>query len=155
MRDSVNLKKGALINLNGKNLSGRKEPCQGKKALIVVSAWTAEQSVVLGQVKCEEKSNEITALPELLKILMLKGCIVTINAMGCQKEIVGEIINKGADYLIAVKGNQGNLHKDINDYLDWAERIKFKDIKYELLCNGVRKRPRATGRKMLLGDGRN
>lgn len=129
--DVVKLGKGALVNLDGKNLCGSKEPIKGKKALNVVSAWASEQSVVLGQVRCEEKSNEITAIPELLKILMLEGCIVTIDAMGCQKEIVKEIVGKGADYVIAVKGNQGNLHKDLKDYLDWAERRNFAEIKYD------------------------
>ena len=84
---------------------------------------------MLGQVICQEKSNEITAIPELLKILDLEGCIVTIDAMGCQKEIVKEIVERRADYVISLKGNQGNLHRDIKDYLDWAERSGFKDIK--------------------------
>lgn len=128
---AVNLSKGALVNLDGKNLCGSKEPSKGKKALNMVSAWASEQSVVLGQVKCEEKSNEITAIPELLKILNLEGCIVTIDAIGCQKEIVKQIAEKKADYVISLKGNQGNLHQDIKDYLDWAERIKFKDITYD------------------------
>jgi predicted transposase YbfD/YdcC len=130
MRSAVSLSKGTLVNIDGKNLCGSKSPIKGKKALNIVSAWASEQSVVLGQVKCEEKSNEITAIPELLKILDLQGCIVTIDAMGCQKEIVKEIVEKKADYVISLKGNQENLHQDIKDYLDWAERIKFKDIKY-------------------------
>lgn len=128
---AVSLSKGALVNIDGKNLCGSREPSKGKKALNVVSAWASEQSVVLGQVTCEEKSNEITAIPALLKILDLEGCVVTIDAMGCQKEIVKEIVKKGADYVISLKGNQGNLHYDIKEYLDWAERIGFKEIKYE------------------------
>lgn len=83
--DVVKLGKGALVNLDGKNLGGSKEPIKGKKALNVVSAWASEQSVVLGQVRCEEKSNEITAIPELLNILMLEGCIVTIDASAVSK----------------------------------------------------------------------
>jgi predicted transposase YbfD/YdcC len=63
-------------------------------------------------VKVEEKSNEITAIPRLLEVLALQGCIVTIDAMGCQKEIAGKIVSKGADYVLAVKGNQGNLEAD-------------------------------------------
>jgi len=128
---AVSLSKGVLVNIDGKNMCGSKEPIKGKKALNVVSAWVSEQAVVLGQVKCAEKSNEITAIPELLKILDLDGCIVTIDAIGCQTETVKPIIEKGADYVISLKGNQGTLHQDIKDYLDWAERIKFKDIKYE------------------------
>ena len=119
------------VNIDGKNLRGSKEPIKGKKALNIVSAWASEQSVVLGQVRCEEKSNEITAIPELLKILNIEGCIVTIDAMGCQTEIVEEIVDKGADYVISLKGNQGILHQEIKDYLDWAERIKFDGIKYD------------------------
>ena len=128
---AISLSKGTLVNIDGKNLCGSKEPIKGKKALNVVSAWASEQSVVLGQVRCEEKSNEITAIPELLKILDLQGCIVTIDAIGCQTEIVNEIVDKGADYVISLKGNQGNLHQDIKEYLDWAERIKFKEISYD------------------------
>jgi len=125
---AVSLGKGSLISIDGKNLCGSKEPIKGKKALKVVSAWASEQSVVLGQVKAEEKSNEITAIPELLKIIDIAGCIVTIEAIGCQKEIVKEIVEKGADYVVSLKGNQGNLHKEIKDYLDWAERIGFKEM---------------------------
>lgn len=128
---AVSLSKGALVSIDGKNLCGSREPGKGRKALNVVSAWASEVSVVLGQVVCEEKSNEITAIPELLKILDLEGCIVTIDAMGCQKEIVKEMAGRGADYVISLKGNQGTLHQKIKDYLDWAERIGFKDIKYE------------------------
>ena len=94
-------------------------------------AWASEASVVLGQVRCEEKSNEITAIPELLKILSLAGCIVTIDAIGCQKNIVAEIIEKEADYVISLKGNQGNLHQAVKDYLDWAERIGLTEIKFD------------------------
>lgn len=125
---AVSLSKGTLVNLDGKSLRGSKAPQQGKKALSVVSAWVSEQSVVLGQLKCEEKSNEITAIPALLKILDLEGCVVTIDAMGCQKEIVQEIVNQEADYVIALKGNQGTLHQEVKQYLDWAESQNFRDI---------------------------
>ena len=128
---TVSLSRGSLVNIDGKNLCGSREPLKGKKALNMVSAWASEQSVVLGQVRCEEKSNEITAIPELLKILSLAGCIVTIDAIGCQKEIVKKIVEKEADYVISLKGNQGKLHKDIKEYLDWAERIGFKEIGYD------------------------
>ena len=128
---TVSLGKGALVNIDGKNLRGSKSLMNGKKALNVVSAWASEAAVVLGQVKCAEKSNAITAIPELLKILNLEGCIVTIDAMGCQKEVVKQITEKEADYVISLKGNQENLHKDIKDYMDWAERTGFKEIKYD------------------------
>jgi len=125
---AVRLSKGSLVNIDGKNLCGSKEPIKGKKALNIVSAWASEQSIVLGEVKTDEKSNEITAIPELLKILDLEGCIVTIDAMGCQTEIVKEIAEKKADYVISLKGNQGVLYEEARDYLDWAQRENFKDI---------------------------
>lgn len=128
INSAVDLSEGSLVSIDGKNLRGSKSPANGKKALNIVSAWASEQSVVLGQVKCEEKSNEITAIPELLKMLELKGCIVTIDAMGCQTEIVKEIVEKEADYVISLKGNQGTLHQEVKDYLDWGERQNFKGI---------------------------
>jgi predicted transposase YbfD/YdcC len=138
INSAVSLSRGSLVNLDGKNLGGSKEPSKGKKALNVVSAWASEQSVVLGQVKTDEKSNEITAIPELLKILALEGCIVTIDAMGCQTEIVKEIVKKEADYVISLKGNQGNLYEDVKDYLDWAKREKFKGIEFDW-CSSLEK----------------
>ena len=126
----VRLAKGSLVNIDGKQVRGSKSVANNKKALNLVSAWASEQSVVLGQVACQEKSNEIRAIPELLKILEIAGCIVTIDAMGCQKEIVKEIADKKAEYVISLKGNQGRLHTDVKEYLDWAERIKFKEINY-------------------------
>jgi predicted transposase YbfD/YdcC len=83
--------------------------------------------MILGQVKTSEKSNEITAIPMLLDMLFLKGCIITIDAMGCQKDIIAKIVDKKADYVIAVKDNQRNMHKDIIDWFDFAEENKFKD----------------------------
>ncbi|MCA1624075.1 MAG: ISAs1 family transposase [Acidobacteria bacterium] len=131
IRSAVSLSSGSLVNIDGKVLRRSKKQASGKEALNMVSAWSAEQSVVLGQVKCSEKSNEITAIPELLKILELKGCIVTIDAIGCQKEIVTEIVEKKADYVISLKGNQGTLHQEVKDFLDWAERISFQAIAFD------------------------
>jgi hypothetical protein len=81
----------------------------------MVSAWASANSLVLGQIKTDEKSNEITAIPELLKSLELKGCLVTIDAMGCQKNIAEIVISPEADYLLAVKDNQPTLHQAIQD----------------------------------------
>lgn len=122
---------GKLVNIDGKQLCGSKKQKNGTGALRMVSAWAGEQAVVLGQVKCEEKSNEITAIPELLNLLELSGSIVTIDAMGCQTEIVKQIVEQGGDYLISLKGNQGNLHREVKDYLDWAERIGFEQIEFD------------------------
>jgi predicted transposase YbfD/YdcC len=81
----------------------------------MVSAWADQNHIVLGQTKVEEKSNEITAIPKLLDLLILKGCIVTIDAMGCQRDIASKIISKESDYLLALKGNQGNLLEQVED----------------------------------------
>ncbi len=79
----------------------------------MVSAWANTNRLVLGQVKVDEKSNEITAIPKLLKVLYLKGCIVTLDAMGCQRAIVSQILDQGADYVITVKANQGKLYEQV------------------------------------------
>jgi predicted transposase YbfD/YdcC len=84
----------------------------------MVSAWASANRLILGQLKTEEKSNEITAIPELLRILALEGCIVTIDAMGCQTAIATQIIEQGADYVLALKGNQGTVHDKVVEFFD-------------------------------------
>jgi predicted transposase YbfD/YdcC len=135
----VSVSGGVLVNIDGKNLCGSREPVKGKRALNMVSAWVSEQSMVMGQLKCEEKSNEITAIPELLKILDLEGCVVSIDAIGCQKEIVKQIVEKGADYVIAVKENQGTLHWNVKEYLDWGEKTGFENIKFDYYQTEIEK----------------
>lgn len=98
-----------IIAVDGKTL--RRSYEKDKSPIHMVSAWALKNKVVLGQVKTGEKSNEITAIPELLKLLELEGCIVTIDAMGCQKEIAKTIIDKDADYVLGLKGNQGRFTK--------------------------------------------
>ena len=102
---------GDVVALDGKTLRG--SLAEGKPALHVVSAWSTANHFVLGQRSVDAKSNEITAIPELLKVLELKGCIVTIDAMGCQKEIAKGIVKRKADYVLAVKGNQESLHNAV------------------------------------------
>ncbi len=87
--------------------------------------------MALGQTKVEEKSNEIIAIPKLLRMLELAGCIVTIDAMGCQKEIAREIILAQADYLLAVKENQGQLHEDVSDLFQGTEEFNFEGVPYD------------------------
>lgn len=126
--------KTELVSIDGKHLRGSRTAAErkdGKEGLRMVSAWASENGLVLGQVKTREKSNEITAIPELLRVLELKGCIVTIDAMGCQTEIAAQIIAQEADYVLSLKGNQGTLHKDIADYFYWAEKHGFKEIEYD------------------------
>jgi predicted transposase YbfD/YdcC len=100
-----------VIAIDGKTLRGSRD---GNNSTIhIVSAFASEAGIVLGQTKTQEKSNEITAIPELLDWIDVRGAIVTIDAMGCQKSITQKIVDKGGDYLISLKGNQGNLHKDV------------------------------------------
>lgn len=128
-----------VVGIDGKHLRGsRKKKQRQNDGLRMVSAWAARNRLVLGQQKTNDKSNEITAIPELLRLLSLKGCIVTIDAMGCQKEIVKQIVSQEADYCISLKGNQGNLHKDVADYFTWAEQIKFREIEFDY-CETVEK----------------
>ncbi len=92
----------------------------GRQAIHLVSAWASANTVALGQVKTEEKYHEITAIPRLLEMLELNGCIVTIDAMGCQKESTQGIVDRGADYMLAVKRNQGRLYEDLRDLFEGA-----------------------------------
>jgi predicted transposase YbfD/YdcC len=102
-----------VVAIDGKTLRHSYDRSSNKAAIHMVSAWASENRLVLGQIKTEEQSNEITAIPELLKVLALKDSIVTIDAMGCQKEIVKQIVDQEADYVISLKGNQGTLHNAI------------------------------------------
>lgn len=113
-RSVAELTDNEVISIDGKSMRSTRE--YGSKSIVhMVSAWACENHIVLGQLKVDEKSNEITAIPKLLELLVIKGCIVTIDAMGCQKEIESAIAEKEADYLIAVKGNQSNLQEQIQD----------------------------------------
>jgi predicted transposase YbfD/YdcC len=97
----------------------------------MVSAWSVANGLVLGQRKVDEKSNEITAIPLLLEALDLTGCIVTIDAMGCQREIAQQIIEQEGDYVLSLKGNQGQLHEDVAAMFDYFEGIAFKEIDHD------------------------
>jgi len=105
--------KGKTVAIDGKTLRGSHDRANGSSAIHLVSAWAADIRLVLGQLKTADKSNEITAIPELIKTLALQGAVVTIDAMGCQKKITQTIIDAQADYVIQVKDNQKNLHEDI------------------------------------------
>ena len=120
------------INIDGKHLRGTR-PRQGSltAGLRLVSAWSEECRLVLGQVKTAEKSNEITAIPQLLKMLDISGCVVTIDAMGCQTAIVQQIKTQGGDYVLSLKGNQETLHEEVRSYWEWAARRAYQDIVYD------------------------
>jgi predicted transposase YbfD/YdcC len=107
---------GEIIGVDGKTVRASLDRAKGQNPLHVVSAWASANRVVLGQVMVDEKSNEITAIPKLLEMLELHGAIVTIDAMGCQKEIAAKVRARGADYVLTVKGNQEHLEEDIVGY---------------------------------------
>ena len=104
---------GDLISIDGKTLRHSYDREDPKAAIHRVSAWSAQNHVVLGQLKVDAKSNEITAIPQWLDLLDTAGCTVTIDAMGCQREIAEKIRTGGADYVLALKGNQGTLREDV------------------------------------------
>jgi len=122
---------GQVIAVDGKQLRGSKDGFLGKQAIYMVSAWAEANELVLGQRKVNEKSNEITAIPELLKILDISGCIVTIDAIGTQTKIAKAIINGGADYLLSVKENQGSLYDEIVWLFEYDQKNRFKDASYD------------------------
>lgn len=119
---------GEIINIDGKCLRGSHDKGIGKSAIYMVSAWAQKNHLVLGQVNTQQKSNEIKAIPELLESLELKGCIVTIDAAGCQKTIASQIRRQGGDYLLAVKGNQPNLHEEIVNFFDRKLAGKHENV---------------------------
>ncbi len=126
------LTQGQVIAVDGKTLRRSHDRTAGKEAIHMVSAWASENSLVLGQTRTDAKSNEITAIPELLKLLDVSGCIVSIDAMGCQKEIAQTILERGADYLLAVKGNQGRLYDDVRDLFEGAEEAGYDGVPHDL-----------------------
>jgi predicted transposase YbfD/YdcC len=120
-----------VIALDGKMLRRSHDRGKGKAAIHMVSAWASANRLVLGQVKVDEKSNEITALPALLQVLALKGCIVTIDAMGCQTEIVKTIVAQEADYVLALKGNQGTLQREVQALFAQARATHFQEVAHD------------------------
>jgi predicted transposase YbfD/YdcC len=119
---------GEIVAIDGKTLRRSYDTQEGKAAIHMISAWAVKNRLVLGQLKTEEKSNEITAIPHLLKMLALEGAVVTIDAMGCQTGIAAQIKSQQADYVLALKGNQGSLHADVELYLKTAKEKGFKHI---------------------------
>ncbi len=114
---------GEVIAIDGKSLRHSYDKEAGLSAIHMVSAWATGNRLVLGQVKVNKKSNEITAIPELIKVIELSGCIVTIDAMGCQKEITNLIAEKDADYIITLKKNQGQLYKNVEQLFKSAIKL--------------------------------
>ena len=121
---------GKLRAIDGKTLRRSFDKASEKAAIHMVSVWATDNHVVLGQVATEEKSNEITAIPKLLELLDIHGCIVTIDAMGCQRKIAEAIVEGGGDYVLSLKGNQETMAQEVEAYFDWAEKQQYKGIRY-------------------------
>jgi predicted transposase YbfD/YdcC len=119
---------GQIVAIDGKTVRRSHDRAIGKDAVHMVNAWAQHNGIVLGQVKTDQKSNEITAIPKLLELLNVSGCIVTIDAMGCQKKIAKAIRNKGADYFLSVKGNQEHLHQMLKTWFDHGEKVQFRGM---------------------------
>ena len=122
------LTQGEVIAVDGKTLRRSHDRRADKEAIHMVSARATENSLVLGQARTDAKSNEITAIPELLRLPEVSGCIVSIDAMGCRKEIARTILERGADYVLAVKGNQGRLYGDLRDLFEGAEESGYEGV---------------------------
>lgn len=120
-----------VVAVDGKTARRSHDQAKGKSAIHVVSAWATENGVALGQTKVDDKSNEITAIPALLKQLEISGCLVTIDAMGCQREIAQTIVEAGADYLLAVKGNQETLCEDVEQEFREAMAQDFAHMDHQ------------------------
>lgn len=116
-----------VIAIDGKTLRRSFDKAGNKGAIHMVSAWCSEQNLVLGQVKVDEKSNEITAIPELIDLLQVHGAIITIDAMGCQRDIARLITDKKADYIFSLKGNQGTLRDDVELFFNEQVKLNFTD----------------------------
>jgi predicted transposase YbfD/YdcC len=123
---------GEVVAIDGKALRGSFDTFLGQNPIQMVSAWVSANRVVLGQVKVNEKSNEIRAIPELLQLLELSGSIVTIDAIGCQKEIAKTIIDQGCDYVLAVKANQPHLHEELRELFRCAEEDGYREVEHDV-----------------------
>ncbi|MDP1771796.1 MAG: ISAs1 family transposase [Methylobacter sp.] len=129
--DIANLTEGEVIAIDGKCLRRSLDKASKKAAIYMVSAWAQQNNLVLGQVKVDDKSNEITAIPKLLSRLDIAGAVITIDAMGCQKKIAKQIKQQGGDYVFSLKGNQGTLHDDVKTFFTSSLAPPVASISYD------------------------
>ena len=128
---SLSDKLESQVVIDGKVLKHSGNRSKGKEPIWIVSAWSSDLDLVLSHTSVEEKSNEITAIPKILELLSIKGCIVSIDAMGCQKSIAKEIVDRKGDYVLALKGNQGKFYDEVVNFFDQAQRVDFEGVNYD------------------------
>lgn len=133
VQSKVQLLTGAVVSVDGKAQRGTAEKGVSHSFVHIVSAWSSTYRVTLGQLKVNGKSNEITAIPQLLDMIDIEGTIITIDAMGCQKSIANKIIDNKADYILALKGNQESLADEVENYFNQADAINFEGVE----CDAV------------------
>ena len=131
IRSAIEVTQGQVIAVDGKQLRRSYDTRNNKAAIHLVSAWACHQGVALGQIKVADKSNEIPAMPQLLELLDVSGCIVTLDAMGCQTDIAQTIVDSDADYVFALKANQGQLYEDVQLLFDGISTGEIRDIKVD------------------------
>jgi len=122
---------GELIAIDGKTLRRSFDRAGGKAAIHMISAWSSANGLVFGQLATEAKSNEITAIPKLLELLDVRGAVVSIDAMGCQKEIARKIVDNGGEYLFSLKGNQSTMHEEVAWWLDHAIAGQMREARLD------------------------
>ncbi len=122
-----------VVAIDGKTVRRSFDRHKGQEAIHMVNAWASDNGLALGQVKVDDKSNEITAVPQLLRALELEGCIVTLDAMGCQKNIAKEICEADADYVLALKGNHEVVHEKVASFLQDARQKNWKKVPHDFL----------------------
>lgn len=120
-----------IIAIDGKRIKGASKGKTSQGLVHIVSAWSSSRGLILGQIKTDEKSNEITAIPELISGLDISGATVTIDAMGCQKKIASDIIEKGGNYVLALKGNQESICDEVSNFFEQASAINFEEVSHD------------------------
>jgi predicted transposase YbfD/YdcC len=143
---------GEIVAIDGKTLRRSHDEKNGKSAIHMVSAWASDNALILGQLKTDSKSNEITAIPKLIQLLDLSGCIVTIDAMGCQKEIASLIINQHADYVLTLKANHENLFDEVQIFFLKAEASHFEETSIHYCQTETKKHGRSEIRRYWVTD---
>ena len=141
-----------IVAIDGKTLRRSHDRANGREAIHMVSAWARENGLVLGQIKVNDKSNEITAIPELLQRLNIAGCIVTIDAMGCQTKIAAEIAKGGGAYVLALKGNQSSLQDEVESYFEDMLAVDLVGAKFESKQTAEKGHGRVETRKYWITD---